>query len=330
MRKQQCGRASVLAVSLSILSTGTLAQADTLYVSQGNNSMIVTYDTTASPPTPTTFARTGLNSPYGLAFDSGGNLYAANNGNGTIEKFTPGGVGSVFASGVTPYGLAIDSADNVYVRNGLGSIEKITPGGVFSVFASTGVSGPLGLAFDAAGNLYVANNISNTIEKFTPGGVGSLFASTGVSHPYGLAFDAAGNLYVANNPGTGDLSGDNTIEKFTPGGVGSVFANFGPGETSGPTGLAFDSVGNLYVTINELTLIERFTPDGAGSVFATNPNGLFLGVAFPANAVPEPSSLLLMGLGTLGLIATHMLRRRNKAARSVPHHSTCALRPSAA
>ena len=44
------------------------------------------------------FASTGLSNPHDLAFDSSGNLYAANYTNSTIERFTPGGVGSVFAS----------------------------------------------------------------------------------------------------------------------------------------------------------------------------------------------------------------------------------------
>ena len=72
-----------------------------------------------------------MNGPSGLAFDSAGNLYAANVNANTIERFTPGGVGSVFAN--------------------------------------TGLNYPLGLAFDSAGNLYAANLNNNTIEKFTPG-----------------------------------------------------------------------------------------------------------------------------------------------------------------
>ena len=46
----------------------------------------------------TVFASTGLAYPFGLAFDSTGNLYAANKSSDTIEKFTPGGTGSLFAS----------------------------------------------------------------------------------------------------------------------------------------------------------------------------------------------------------------------------------------
>ena len=81
---------------------------------------------------------------------------------------------------------------------GNNTIEKITPGGVGSVFASTGLSTPRGVAFDSAGNLYVANSGNNTIEKFTSAGIGSVFASAGLNNPWGLAFDSAGDLYAAN------------------------------------------------------------------------------------------------------------------------------------
>ncbi len=38
-----------------------------------------------------------MSNPQGLAFDSAGNLYAANAGDSTIVKITPSGAGSVFA-----------------------------------------------------------------------------------------------------------------------------------------------------------------------------------------------------------------------------------------
>src|SRR5207248_587153 len=72
-----------------------------------------------------------------------------------------------------------DSAGNLFVSNfGNNTIEKFTPGGIRSVFASSGLSQPEGLAFDSSGNLYAANWNDNTIEKFTSQGVPSLFAST--------------------------------------------------------------------------------------------------------------------------------------------------------
>jgi DNA-binding beta-propeller fold protein YncE len=46
---------------------------------------------------------------------------------------------------------------DLFVANAIdNTIEKFTPGGVASVFASTGLHNPIGLAFDSAGNLYVA------------------------------------------------------------------------------------------------------------------------------------------------------------------------------
>ena len=81
-------------------------------------------------------------------------------------------------------GTATCRADILYVANaGNNTIEKFTSGGVGSVFASTGLNNPRGLAFDSAGNLYAANVGNNTIEKFTSGGVGSVFASTGLRQP---------------------------------------------------------------------------------------------------------------------------------------------------
>ena len=84
-----------------------------------------------------------------------------------------------------PFGLAFDSAGNLYAGNmGNGTIEKIAPDGTAALFASTtGSTSPQGLAFDSAGNLYVALYPNFTVEQFTPGGIGSVFASTGPINP---------------------------------------------------------------------------------------------------------------------------------------------------
>lgn len=164
----------------------------------------------------------GLDGPLGLAFDSTGNLYVANartrqgefgigkprlfgEGVGSIEKFSPGGVGSVFA--ITdlhvPVGLAFDRAGNLFAANSNnGTIVKITPVGAGSRFAVRGMSLPKGLAFDSAGDLYAANP-SNWIEKFSSGGVHSIFANRDLSTPFFLAFtDDAGKPLRLPNQGS--------------------------------------------------------------------------------------------------------------------------------
>ena len=81
-----------------------------------------------------------------------------------------------------------------------GNIDEFTPNGVRSIFAS-GLTSPFALAFDSGGNLFVAdggneNAGSGAVYKFTPAGVRTTFA-LGLSVPAGLAFDSAGNLFVA-------------------------------------------------------------------------------------------------------------------------------------
>ena len=85
-----------------------------------------------------------------------------------------------------PKGLAFDSAGNLYVGN-VDHIEKFTAGGIGSVFASSGLSDTEGLRFDGAGNLYAVSYGTRSIEVFTPAGVGSVFAS-GLLSPRDIAF----------------------------------------------------------------------------------------------------------------------------------------------
>src|SRR5437868_839515 len=97
-------------------------------------------------------------------------LYEADSSSNTIFEFTPAGTKIPFASGLDgPFGLAFDSSGNLFEADpGSNTIFKFTPG-TRSSFAS-GLNGPIGLAFDASGNLFEADQFSNTIFKFAPDG----------------------------------------------------------------------------------------------------------------------------------------------------------------
>lgn len=288
---------------IGLFSGATRALADTIYVSTFNSNTVLAFNSLGDQSTFAT-AGSGLNYPYGLAFDTDGNLYVGNTGGGlqgsdTIEEFDSSGNGSIFTStGLSyPTGLAFDSSGNLYASNiGNNTIEEFNSSGTGSVFATaaSGLDLPEGLAFDSNGNLYVAN-YNDTILKFSTNGVASVFAGSGLSNPRGLAF-YGGDLFVAN-------AGNNTIEEFNSSGQGSIFTS--TNLLSFPVGLAFDSSGDLYVANTFTGSVDEFNASGIGSVFASG-----LGNAgYLAIEVPEPSSFLLLGLGISALAFSH--RRQN-------------------
>ena len=246
--------------------------------------------------TQSTYA-SGLLFPRGLAFDSIGNLFAAetlepdNHDIGRALRFnlrnkvsTVGSVTNFFFEG-----LAVDIAGNAYVMASddnsptlAGTIFKFTPDGERIVFGSVpGITGDnepqqnWGLAFDSAGNLYAADGGAQTIYKFAPNGARTVFVGPSAFdpgvYPVGLAFDSTGNLFVSTNA-LSNFSGNDTILKFTPGGTKSIFAtglNF-------PRGLAFDSSSYLFVAevkqpeLGQPGDILKFPPGGGPpTVFAS-------------------------------------------------------------
>ena len=208
----------------------------------------------------------------------------------SILEFTPSGVQSTYASGLSfPRGLAFDSLGNLFAAETLAPADDVEIGKVlkFNLRNKATTLGSAaqfffeGLAIDIAGNVYVMGNDvrspvgASTIFKFTPSGERIIFGSI-PGQGWGLAFDSAGNLYAADG-------GDQTIYKFAPNGTRTVFVGpsaFAPGES--PVGLAFDSSGNLFVSIETLSdpgadSIVYFTPMGVKSIFATGlttPRGL--------------------------------------------------------
>jgi len=174
---------------------------------------------------------------------------------------------------------------------------------------------PSSVAVDGAGNLYVSDQKNNTIRKVSPDGIVSTLAGTpGVrgsadgtgsaasfANPEGVAVDPSGNVYVADKL-------NSTIRKITPDGVVTTIAG-APGvmgttdgvgsaaRFSGPTGVAVDAAGNVFVADWLNNTIRKITPAGLvttlagtagvfGSADGTGPDAQFFypfGLAIDAN-----------------------------------------------
>ena len=213
-----------------------------------------------------------FNLPSDLALDAAGNLYVTDTGNNTIRKVTPAGV-------VTTVAGAAGSAGAV---DGTGGAARFND--------------PKGIAVDASGNLYVVDRGNNTIRSISPAGaVTTLAGSSGVAGaadgagstaqfnaPVGLTIDAAGNLYVADY-------GNNTIRQITAGVVTTLAGTAGPGGSAdgtagaaqfqGPTGVAIDSAGNLYVADYDNHEVRMIAPGGTVTTLAgvASSEGVVLG-----------------------------------------------------
>jgi sugar lactone lactonase YvrE len=128
---------------------------------------------------------------------------------------------------------------------------------------------PEGVAVDKTGNIFVGlgppGGGFGQIRKITPGGDQSTIAQL-PSAPAGLAVDAPGNLFYGRftpDPGTRGvyrLNVDGSSERLP-----------GSGNIVLPNGLAFDKVGNLYVTDSIPGIIWRIPPGGAAELWFYDP-----------------------------------------------------------
>ena len=133
---------------------------------------------------------------------------------------------------------------------------------IFTENTFAGISNPETMVFDSSGNLFVFNGKGNEIKKIAPSGVKTTIATD--LDVDGMAVDAFGNLFVSRKSENTNAS-DGVILKFTPDGRSSVFVS----NISHPKGLAFDSLGNLYLAYPDRNSILKFTPNGKQTTFAS-------------------------------------------------------------
>ena len=166
----------------------------------------------------------------GMAFDPAGNLYLLGANPSTIFKFSSDGTVKKFAQASSPEedwtGLAVDGQGNVFV------------------------------ATDATGR---NGDVITRVLKFTSSGKKSVYIpKCGDGQARAVAIDRSGNLFVS----VMSLSkprGPDVIYKFAPQGQRkSVFTK----EMKGPTLLAFDNAGNVFVYEEDERKVSKLAADG--------------------------------------------------------------------
>jgi sugar lactone lactonase YvrE len=221
-------------------------------------------------------------------------------GNGTAGKTNGAGTTASFNS---PFGMAFDSKGNLYVADGLNNlVRKITPAGLVSTFAGSGAQGMADgtgtaasfnnltdVTVDTQDNLFVADHTNGLIRKITPGGTVTTYAGGGqddtdnatlatvyFAGPYGVVTDKQGNLYVASGFG-------GRIKILSPNGKVRNLAGTGTcGYADGigtqaqfclPVALALDTHNHLFVSDNQTLRIRQIALTGY-TIDKTLPAGL--------------------------------------------------------
>jgi sugar lactone lactonase YvrE len=204
--------------------------------------------------------------PTGIVNDGNGNLYVTDAGNNLIRKVVPS-TGQV---------STIAGSTNPSFGNG--------------ALLSASFNNPSGIAIDGSGNLYVSDMLNNMIREVnlnsqmvttvagsndTTADVNGPDSTALFYYPTGIAVDASGNIFVAEYV-------TNVIREINTNGTVTTFAGNGQAgwvdsagtkaEFNGPSGLAIDKSGNLYVADTYNNVIRKITPAGVVSTVAGNGN----------------------------------------------------------
>jgi uncharacterized protein (TIGR03437 family) len=224
-----------------------------------------------------------LNGPFSAVLDSAGNLYIADQFNHRIRK------------------VATDGTISTVAGNGTGGYT-----GDGGVPTSATLFNPQGVAVDSSGNIYIADTGNSVVRKVSggkittvvgsPTGSGAGYTGDGgqgtmaqLFHPSALAFDSSGNLFIAD-------TGNEAIRKLNPtsgiittvaGQGGAGFAGDGGlasrAQFSNPSGLAFDSAGDLLIADTTNNRIRMMAANGIMSTVAGSSSSGFSGDGGAAN-----------------------------------------------
>lgn len=236
--------------------------------------------------------------PIGMAFDSAGNMYVADQSEYVVRKIT------------LATGIITTIAGNGQQCGASGNPNQFPGCGDGGAATSASLYCPVGLAVDSSNDVFIADQCLNRIREvlFDGGAIqnyaGSPNNTSGyagdngppsaalLNSPFGLAFNAGGDLFIAD-------AGNNVVRRiFTENGIIETYAfngepTFGGdgGSATGasmysPLELAFDPSGNLFVSGGNDNVVRRIDANDTSVITAAgnvdNLDGGFSGDGGPA------------------------------------------------
>ncbi len=255
-------------------------------------------------------------------------------GTGTGSYGGDGGLATT-AQLVGPQAVTIDDSGNLYIADTTNHrVRKVDAAGIISTVAGTGSAGytgdnaaataaqlsdPSGVAVDGSGNLYIADKSNHCIRRVGTNGVITTIAGTGA--PGYTGDNAAASAAQLNDPTGIAIRGslvyiadtsNHAIRQIDGDGVITTIAGIGtPGDTgddgaatvallNGPSGVAADSAGNLYIADALNYRIRRVNTDGVITTVAGTGTEGFLGDGAGATTAQiAPTSIAVDSAGNL-------------------------------
>jgi len=237
---------------------------------------------------------------YGVQLGNA-NLVTVDSTTGAIANvgLLPGGSSSVSdaVQGLTggPSGTLLYTDGNT-----LAGVHELNPANAALIqsFVLPGVGNRGGLSFDSGANsLFTVNNGAPIAQQSGLGGAVNLnFAAINPNFPGAIGGDDNGRHFAQGlTPGAGAL-----IHEFNPA-TGAILISFPmPSQNLDVSGLAFDGQ-SLYASDLSTNLLFTLNPNTGAILNQVAYAGGALTALAVLTAVPEPTTVLLLGLGLAGL-----------------------------
>ena len=230
-----------------------------------------------------------LQSPMGLALDSGGALYIADEAAQAIRRIALDGTVTTPVTGADPVAVAVSPLGEIAVADYASHQVRVRlPNGVVYTAAGTGAPGtagesgpaqfaqlnrPRALAYNAQGELYIADN--DRVTKLTRASF-LVPIRTSLKTPAGLAVDSQGQLWIADSGNNRILGPTAIYEGFKfPTGITSVGGGIVAADTYNHAIKKIHASGTI-AKIAELDTPTAVAADPQGRIYTASSNRIYL------------------------------------------------------